>query len=270
MRIYICKSLIFASILMLSLNGKSQTISYGNNSATGGYYPVRGINIYAEQYGTGKPLLMIHGNGGNISGMASIIPYFSQKYRVIAVDSRAHGKSTDDKDSLSFDMMADDMVGLLKQLNIDSAYVIGWSDGGIVALEMALRHPEAVIRLASTGANVRPDSLALLPSFWLEEQQQYNKQKNEKRTTARQRNDWKVFLLDWKYPNLSNQDLHSIKCPSLIIAGDHDLIRAEHTLQIYQNIPRAQLWILPNSGHGTLIEHANDFCTVVDRFFNEK
>ena len=116
-------------------------IDYGNNKSAGKYFTVRGINIYTEQYGNGKPLLLIHGNGGNISSMAKIIPFFSQKYKVIAIDSRAHGKSVDQADSLSFEMMADDNAALLEQMKIDSAYVIGWSDGGIVALVMAIRHP---------------------------------------------------------------------------------------------------------------------------------
>ena len=240
---------------------------YGNNPASGKYYSVRGINFYAEQYGKGLPLLLIHGNGGSINSMSDIIPYFSKKYHVIAVDSRAHGKSTDSNDSLSFEMMADDMAALLEQLKVDSVYVIGWSDGGIVALEMGLRHPEKVIKLASTGANIRPDSTALLPSLWLEEKQYYESHKNEILSTANDRNAWKVFLLDWMQPNLPNEALHNIKCPALIIAGDRDLICPEHTLQIFQNIPSARLWIVPDSGHATLNEHTTDFCKIVNDFF---
>lgn len=101
--------------------------------------------------------------------MAGIIPYFSQLYKVIAVDSRAQGKTTDISDSLSFEMMADDEAALLDQMHIDSAYVIGWSDGGIIALLLAMRHPSKVIKFASTGANIWPDSTAILPSLWKEE-----------------------------------------------------------------------------------------------------
>ena len=76
-----------------------------------------------------------------------------------------------------------------------------------------------------------------------------------------------MFLLDWFQPNISLNELHSINCPSLIIGGDHDLIKIEHTVLIYQNIPHAYLWIVPNSGHGTLIEHRNEFSKIVDDFF---
>jgi len=244
-------------------------IDYGNNNPAGKYYKVRGINIYTEQYGSGKPLLLIHGNGGSIHSMASIIPYFSQHYKVIAVDSRAHGKSTDPADSLSFEMIADDNAALLDQLQIDSAYVIGWSDGGIVALVLAMRHPGKVIKLASTGANLWPDSTALIPSVWKEEKEYYDLQHLKTLTTAKEKNDWKIFMLDWLQPNIPLTALHNISCPSLIISGDHDLIVLEHTIKIYQNIPKANLWVLPDSGHGTLVEHTEEFNKKVNDFFEK-
>ncbi len=257
---------LFLFICAKSINGQTK-IDYGNNPSAGKYYKVRGINFYTEQYGNGKPLLMIHGNGGAIKSMATIIPYFSERYKVIAVDSRAHGKSIDPGDSLSFEMMADDNAALLEQMHIDAAYIIGWSDGGIVALELAMKHPNKVIKLASTGANLWPDSTALLPSLWKEEMSHYDLYKSKIFTTAKEKNDWKIFMLDWVQPNIPLSALQSILCPSLIISGDHDLINLEHTIKIYQGIPKAYLWILPNSGHATLIEHADEFSKKVDDFF---
>lgn len=242
-------------------------VSYGNNKVAGKYYFVRGIKMYAEEYGSGKPLLLIHGNGGSISSMAGIIPYFSRRYKVIVTDSRAHGKSTDIKDSLSFEMMADDEAALLDEMHINAAYVIGWSDGGIVALTLAMRHPGKVIKLASTGANLWPDSSALIPSLWKEEKQHYDSLQSKIFTTTKEKNDWKIFMLDWLQPNISLSTLQKIQCPSLIISGDHDLITLEHTVKIYQNIPHAYLWILPNSGHGTLEEHTDEFNKKVNDFF---
>ena len=242
-------------------------INYGDNKSASKYYKIRGVNIYTEQYGSGKPLLMLHGNGGSISSMASIIPYFSRQYKVIAVDSRAHGKSTDNNDSLSFEMMADDEAELLNQMHIDSAYIIGWSDGGIIALVLAMRHPSKVIRLASTGANLWPDSTALQPSLWKEEKKFYDSLKSKKLTSPEEKNEWKIFMLDWVQPNIPLSALQNIHCPSLIISGDHDLINLEHTVKIYQNIPNAYLWILPNSSHGTLIEHTDEFNKKVNDFF---
>lgn len=253
--------------MLFSVVAYGQQVKYGNNPAAGKYYDVRGIKMYTEVYGQGKPLLLIHGNGGSISSFSKTIPYFSQKYKVIAVDSRAHGKTIDSKDSLSFEQMADDFAGLLDAMHIDSAYVIGWSDGGINAILMAMRHPDKVIKFAATGANLTPDSTALQPYLWKEMVQQYGRDKDKARTTAKAKNDWKIFMLDYDQPNIPFSALKVIKCPSLIICGDHDLIPIEHTTKIYQAIPKAYLWVVPNSGHGTLIEHADDFNKLVDDFF---
>src|SRR5258708_3192933 len=152
MKNIVCTSLL--QLLVLATLCQVNEIPYGNNPGKGRFYNIRGIKIYREIYGSGKPLLMIHGNGGSIESFKNNIPYFSKKYKVIVVDSRSQGKSKDDNDSLSFEMMADDEAALLDVLHIDSAYVLGWSDGGINALLLAIRHPEKVIQLASTGANL--------------------------------------------------------------------------------------------------------------------
>jgi pimeloyl-ACP methyl ester carboxylesterase len=248
----------------------SQTqINYGNNATAGKYYNIRGINMYCETYGSGAPLLMIHGNGGTLNAFSGIIPWFAQKYQVIATDSRAHGKSTDAKDSLSFEMMADDENALLDSMHIKSAYVIGWSDGGIVALLLAMRHPDKVIKLASTGANLWPDSTAIIPAAWKEEKAYYESSHTKTFVTAKEKNDWKIFMLDWLQPNISLNALHNITCPTFIIGGDHDVITLEHAIVIYRNIPQAYLWILPNSGHATLEEHRDEFDKKVNDFFEQ-
>src|SRR4030095_2847629 len=100
--------LITACLCILMNLDAQQKIQYGNNKLAGKYYHVRGINMYCEIYGKGKPLLLIHGNGGSITAFSNNIAFFASKYRVIALDSRAHGKSIDTGDSLSFEMMADD------------------------------------------------------------------------------------------------------------------------------------------------------------------
>jgi pimeloyl-ACP methyl ester carboxylesterase len=146
--------------------------------------------------------------------------------------------------------------------------VIGWSDGGINALLLAMRHPEKVIKLASTGANLWPDSTALIPSLWKEMKQHYDTSFNKKFTTPKEKNDWKLFLLDLNQPHISLRALHRIKCPSLIICGDHDLITLQHTKLIAQNISHAKLWVVPNSGHATLIEHRDAFNKRTDDFFS--
>jgi pimeloyl-ACP methyl ester carboxylesterase len=242
-------------------------VPYGNNPPAGKYYNIRGFKMYCEVYGTGKPLLMIHGNSGSIGTFYGNIPYFADKYKVIIADSRAQGKSLDDRDSLSYEMMADDYAALLDTMHIDSAYVIGWSDGGVNTLLLAMRHPEKVKKMAVSGANLWPDSTAIEPKVWKEEMKKYNGFKGSPGKTAKERFERKLFLLDWEEPHILPADLHKIKCPALVIGGDHDLVRKQHTELIFKNIPRANLWIVPNSGHGTLFEHRRKFNSNIDDFF---
>jgi pimeloyl-ACP methyl ester carboxylesterase len=247
---------------------QEKSVPYGANPAAGKYYDIRGFKMYCEVYGKGQPVLMIHGNHGSIRSFEQNIPYFAAKYKVIVADSRAQGNSKDDGDALTFEMMADDYAALLDALHIDSAYVIGWSDGGINALLLAMRHPGKVIRLAATGANLRPDASAFAPGVWQEARQHYDTCKDQVRNSAKEKNDWKLFLLDWTQPNIPVSALHDIRCPSLIICGDHDLISIQHTLQIFQNIPQAGLWVMPCAGHSTLRDRPDDFNRGVDDFFS--
>lgn len=256
--------LLFFAVTLLACG---QEIPFGHNPVAGHYQRVRGTAMYYETYGQGPPLLLLHGNGGSVAAFSKTIPYFAQKYRVIAVDSRAQGKTVDLGDSLSFEMMADDFAALLTTLQIDSAYIIGWSDGGINALLLAMRHPEKVRKLVSTGANLSPDSTAILPDVWREDQLVYQQNKNKVFRNAKEKNDFKIFSLDILEPNIPFDQLRNIKVPALIVAGDRDVIVREHTVSISKNISNARLWIIPNSGHGTLIEHADEFNRVVDDFF---
>jgi pimeloyl-ACP methyl ester carboxylesterase len=230
-------------------------VPYGDNNAAGRYYHIRGFNMYAETYGTGAPLLMIHGNGGSISTFKGSIPYFAQKYKVIIADSRAQGRSIDQKDSISFEMMADDYAALLDSMHVDSAYVVGWSDGGINALLLAMRHPGKVKKLVSSGANLWPDSTAIVRKEWENEKQEYPKYVNQVNATPEQKAKRKLFLLDLLQPHIPLDSLHKINCPALIMCGDDDVIRPEHTKAIFTNIRRANLWIVKHSGHGTLFAH---------------
>jgi pimeloyl-ACP methyl ester carboxylesterase len=225
--------------------------------------------MYTEVYGSGPPLLMIHGNNGSMSAFEKNVPYFAEHYTVILADSRSQGKSLDPNHTLTFEMMADDFATLLDAMHIPSADVIGGSDGGITALPHPRRHPEKVKRLASTGANLWPTADAFAPGLWDDEQKEYDSGLHKVYITAQEKNDRKLFLLDWQEPHITLAQLHTLKAPSLIICGDHDLISITHTVLIFQNIPHANLWVVPNSGHDTLREHPEDFDHQVDNFFTE-
>ena len=262
------KTFFCCVLSVLTVQGIRAQASFGNNKAAGHYLSTRGIQLYYETYGQGAPLLLLHINGGSIDVFSHQIPYFAQHYRVIAVDSRAHGKSVDTRDSLTFEQMADDFNSLLDSLHISSCYVLGWSDGGISGLVLAMRHPEKVKKLVVSGPNLWPDTTGLQPWVW-----------HYLETTAdslrklppspQQKNDLKIVELDLKEPHITLQQLHTIRCPTLVMGGDHDGIPVPHLVEIYQNIPQSYLWIVPNSSHFVAVHYANQLNTIADNFFRQ-
>jgi pimeloyl-ACP methyl ester carboxylesterase len=224
------------------------------------------FRLYYETYGQGKPLLLIHGNGGSIRDWRYQLPYFAQSYKVIAVDSRAQGKSVDTSAVLNYEMMADDFDALLTHLKIDSAYVVGWSDGGINALLLAIRHPQKVKKMAITGANLVPDASAISADGTKMITEDLAKLRAGKQDAAT-KNTIKLLHMMEIEPNIPLSDLHKIQCPVLVMGGDFDVIKPAHTLQIFENIPQAYLWIFPESGHGAVHRYKNEFNKKVRQFF---
>ena len=244
------------------------TTFYGKNEKAGHYINTRGLKMYYETYGSGQPMLIIHGNGGSINNFLYQIPYFAANYKVVLADSRAQGKSTDTGDSLSYEMMTDDLNALLDSLHLDSCYVIGWSDGGINGLLMAMRHPDKVKKLAVTGANLWPDTTAVDP-FVYHWAMNYNASLAKKTPTPKIKNDLKLTHLISYEPHISTAQLNKIKCPVLVIGGDHDVLLPRHTLLIAESIPNSYLWILPASGHSTPVYYKDQFNQVVGDFFSK-
>ena len=264
-RIVIKAEILILLFILIASNIFAQTnkAEYGNNTKAGHYALVNGIKLYYETYGSGEPLIMLHGNGGSIEAFSNQIPFFEKHYHVIAIDSRLQGKSGGSPDSISYDLMASDFNALLNQLHIDSVFVLGWSDGGINGLIMALKYPDKVKKLAVSGANTTPDSTAFKYSDILD-------MKNfvEHNTTASKIEiALNKMMLD--EPNISYDSLHTIHCPVLIMAGDHDVIKPEHTLKIFESIPDAELCIFPNSHHNALQEHPKIFNQTVLTFFKK-
>ena len=165
-------------------------------------------------------------------------------------------------------MMADDFAALLTEMNIDSAYVIGWSDGGINAILLAMRHPDKTNPTGFYRSKYDPGFFSHPAGAWLDSRKYYETNRNKIFTSAKEKNDWKLFMLDWIQPNVSLNELSVVRCPALIICGDRDIITIEHTKGIYEHIPNAFLWVIPNSGHSTLIEHRDDFNKMVGLFFD--
>lgn len=254
----------FLFLFLSSITFAQTNPVYGSNPKAGHYVRVNGIELYYEVYGAGHPLLLMHGNGGSIYDLRYQIPEFAKQFEVIAVDSRAQGRSTDSDAELTFTLMASDMAQLLDSLHVDSAYVVGWSDGAIIGLKLALDFPAKVAKLVADGANFVADSAAL-PGKMLEEMRLTSFATLD--SAARQgiiRNSFfperagiifdKLNRLDLYHPNFTMVQLASIEAPTLVMAGDHDLIKDTHTLKLFHALPHSQLCIVPGVDHGLLQE----------------
>jgi pimeloyl-ACP methyl ester carboxylesterase len=244
---------------------------YGENQAVGKYIEINGAKIYYEEYGKGEPLLLIHGNQGNIKTMGNQIDGFKSKYRVIIADSRGHGKSELKTNALSYEEITADWEGLVNHLKLDSVSIIGWSDGGIIALKMGINDKIKIKKIVAMGANLRPDATALPYSVVLKiwkERMNIESKITEKDTTR----NWKLrkqhygLMLDQTPIPLS--DLSKIKAKVLIIAGDEDEVKGEHSLEIYKNIPNAQLCIMPGATHFAPASNIELFNGITDRFLS--
>jgi len=255
--------LLFSSLIA---QPAATQVRYGNNSKAGRYVAVGNIKLYCEIYGKGDPLLLIHKNGGSIEDFSNNIPHFAGLYSVIAVDSRAHGKSADAGDSLTFEMMADDFNALLDSLHLDNCYVIGWSDGGISGLLLAIRHPGKVRKLAITGANLWPDTTAIT-SYVFHKLIAESNRVHALPATLENRNALKINDLNLLEPHIRLSQLEMIQCPTLVIGGDHDVIPVLHTALIAQHIKLSDLWIIPDSGHSTPVYKKDQFNLIVTGFF---
>lgn len=250
-----------------TVNTAAQSLPYGHNTNAGKYYDIRGFRMYCEQYGKGTPVLIIHGNGRSIADYKDQIPYFSKEYRVIVADSRAQGQSADRSDSLTYEMMADDYAALLTKLHLDSVQVIGWSDGGICGLLLAIRHPEKVKKLVTVGANLWPDSTAVNEDVLQLVRPKYESLLKKVDKNEEEKNALKVRRLVLEQPHISLTEVGKISCPTLLISGDHDVIKKQHSLLISDHIPKSYLWIVPGSGHSVPVVFKELFNHTVDDFF---
>ena len=262
--------IISTNIALSQITFESKT-NYGNNEEAGAFVEVNGVKIYYETYGQGSPLVLIHGNGGNIEGMKYQIEYFSKKYKVIALDCRGRGKSELGNDSLTYMNMTRDVNSLLEYLKLDSAYIVGRSDGGIIGLLMGIHYPQKVKKIAAFGANLWPDSTALYP-FEINGIKEYRLQIEDMIAKGDTTQDWNLLrqrmrLMEFQ-PNITKEDLSHIKAPVLVLSCDRDLIMEEHTLFIYRNIPKSNLCIFPGETHWITDTNPVLFNTTVDKFIN--
>jgi pimeloyl-ACP methyl ester carboxylesterase len=242
-------------------------MKYGSNPAAGNTFMHDGVKLYYEAYGEGEPLLLIHGNGESIATFASQIDYFRQHYKVIAMDSRDQGRSGDSPDRITYEKMTDDQAALLDHLHSGPAYVLGWSDGGIEALLLGIRHPDKVRKIAAMAANLDPGEDAVYPEIWNWAKSMLDSVPAQEKGTPQGRRELKVTSMLFEEPHIDPKALEAITAPTLVLASDHDVIRDEHTLLIYHHLPNSRLCIFPDATHMIPYDDPVRFNTTVDRFF---
>jgi pimeloyl-ACP methyl ester carboxylesterase len=246
---------------------KVAVVPFGSNPAAGQTFVHDGVTLYYEVYGQGEPLLIIHGNGGSIGTMAAQIAFFRSHYRVIAMDSRDQGKSGDSAGKITYEKMTDDLAALLDHLKTGPVDVLGWSDGGIEAMLLGIRHPAKVKKIAAMAANLNPSTDAVYPETWAMARSMIDAIPAAEKDTPQGRRAIKVTSMMFEEPNIAPSALQAITAPTLVLAGDHDLIRDEHTLDIFHHIPNSQLAIFPNATHMVPYDDSALFNATVERFF---
>ena len=238
--------------------------TYFPNAAASGTFTHDGVRLYYEVYGAGEPLLLIHGNGGSVADFKAQVAFFRTHYKVIAMDSRDQGRSGDSSDRINYEVMTSDLVALLDYLHIGSVDVLGWSDGGIEALELGMNYPGRVKKIAAMAANLEPDGA--VPEVVTLVKQMIAATSAEARATPEGKRELKVTQMLLDEPHIPVAALEKITAPTLILASDHDLIRDEHTLVIYHHITNDQLAIFPNATHLVPYDNPVLFNTTVDHF----
>ena len=267
---FCCSIVLLGSVAVYGQSPASSTIPYGDNKGAGNSAVLNGAKLYYEIYGNGDPLIVLHGNGGNIAGMKYQIEYFAKFYKVIALDCRGRGKSELGRDSLTYIQMTKDVASLLEYLGLDSAYIIGRSDGGIIALMMGIYFPDKVKKIAAFGANLWPDTTALYPHE-ARQVREVRKQAEDMIAANDTTENWRLIRQRYRMmefqPHISAADLKRIKAPVLVLSADRDLIQEEHSVFIYRNIPKSNLCIFPRETHWITSTNPDLFNTTVAKYF---
>jgi pimeloyl-ACP methyl ester carboxylesterase len=232
-------------------------------SEPGHWAEVNGHRMYYETSGSGRPLLLLHGGGNTIHGsFAKQLDVFAKTHSIIAPEQIGHGHTPDVKGPLTYARMASDTAALLVQLKLKDVDVAGWSDGGIVALILAVQHPELVRRVVVSGANFSPEG------YLADDLRQMRARDVESPATldARLNHLWATSPTK---DELSPALLSGIHRRVLVMVGDHDAIQLDHTIALYRALPDARLCILPGTGHGTFIQRPEWVNAIVASFLDE-
>jgi pimeloyl-ACP methyl ester carboxylesterase len=241
-----------------------------------GHAKVNGINLHYATIGNGSPVMLLHGGLANSDYWGEQVKALAPHHMVILMDSRGHGRSTRDARPYGYDLMADDVVGLLDTLHVARADVVGWSDGAILGLDLALRHPDRVGRIFAFAANTQTsgvqDGVEKNPTF----ARYIARAGHEYARLSATPKDYDAFVAQiskmWESePNWTDAQLKAIKAPVWVVDGDHDeAIRRAHTEYIAATIPGAGLLILPNTSHFAFLQNPTLFNSALLDFLGDR
>jgi len=235
-----------------------------------------GIDIHCAIYGQGSPVIFLHGGLANTEYWGKQVPVIARHHTVILIDSRGHGRSTRDARPYGYDLMADDVVALMDQLKIAKADIVGWSDGGIIGIDLAMRHKNRVGKVFAFAANTVTsgviEGVEKNPTF----ARYIERAGHEYAALSATPKEYNAFVDQigkmWaQQPNWSDAQLKTIDAPVLVVDGDHDeAIKREHTEYIAATIPRGGLLILPNVSHFAFLQDPKQFNFAILHFLGDE
>lgn len=240
------------------------------------YAEIDDIRIFYQDTGAGEPLMFLHGGLLSSDFSAPQIDFFAGKFRVIAPDRRGHGRTSDSEQPITYELMAADMVELLDHLGLNSVSIVGFSDGGNVGLVMASSYPDRVKMLVTVGANFHTDGLTAEDVEWIKSASadtSLPEIANYYKSVSPSPDHWATFfkkiMTMWlTAPIVSEKQLAGIVAPTMVIAGDRDMVRTEHTVKLFQSITDAQLCIVPGASHFVFDEKPELMHEIISSFLS--
>lgn len=217
------------------------------------YIEVNGVTLYYERTGSGPAIILVHGNAQDHRIFHETALMLKKDYTVYLLDSRSHGKSMDVK-PIGYEEMAADVAGFARALKLQKPYFCGFSDGGIIGLLLGIRYPGLFKKLVLCGANSYPHGLK---SWWLK----------IFAITEIVTGDHRRQMIQ-KEPNITQKELRNITVPTLILAGEKDMVREDHTRYLASMIRHSELRILPGESHGSYIVHSKKLYYIMKKFLS--
>lgn len=253
--------IIYLITFLLYNLGFTQVSIFGNNAEAGKILHLKDADIYYEVYGKGEPLFLLHGNGGSIDAFSKEIPELSKHFKVIAMDTRAQGKSTDiSTEPLTYIKFADDVKALADELKLKKINILGWSDGGNTGIEFAIKYPKMANKIITSGANVFPNGVGE------NEVENMKKDADKMRAENKPARDVRLLQLMIDEPKITKEQLNKIKAKVFVVAGENDLVLRSHTEYIAKEIPNSKLKIYKGASHGVPVERAEELSKDVIKF----